>query len=120
LTGVSSVETLGRHLSDLVIPMQEDSLSLEACVAASSDGTDTKARVFSRTEEFSHCVMKVTPIVSSWKDTPVGPGCDAIGDAREVNNVTHYAIDLMDVRDDGAVEQVIVLERPRPFQVAIG
>ena len=65
-------------------------------------------------------MLKVTPIVSSWKDTPAGPGCDAIGDVREVNNVTHYAIDLMDVRDDGAIDRAIVLERPSPFQVAIG
>jgi hypothetical protein len=87
LTGTASNDTLGRDLSDLVVQGAPGSVSLEACAASSSAGEDTKVYTF--------CQQQLrSSIKTSMKVTPI-----ALRTAGEISNVTHFALDLVDVND---------------------
>lgn len=111
LTGVGSDETLGRYLHDLVAPdgSKSGKLSLEACAALSSEGNDMVVLIVCRKGDsapscssITKCYMKVTPIVLRTAVKPASAAYDALGDVREVDNVTHFAIDFMHITDSSS------------------
>jgi hypothetical protein len=83
LTGLSSDETLGKSLLDIAVQGKPGKISLESCAASSSEGDSTT--VFCRQDSSASikCGMKVTPIKS-------------VSDAHELNDITHFAVDLSD------------------------
>lgn len=120
-TGFSSDETLGKSLHDLVAPFlqnddhhnhhahddddkeEREPICLESCAASSSAGIDTSVCLH-HTREFDElrnnnnnnnnkCGMKVLPIISR-RMVPSKKGSHAIGDARELNNITHFSLEL--------------------------
>ena len=119
LTGLSSDETLGKSLHELVTPFmhhgddnENDRVCLESCAASSSEGKDTSVCLYN-SREFEElirdksngnnhgnnnaivkCGMKVLPIISR-RMVPLNEGCETIGDTRELNNRTHFSLELL-------------------------
>ena len=98
LTGLTSAETLGRTVGDLVVrSSQSKNLVLAACAASSSEGRDVSVDAISKRDDTAllRGKIRVTPIVPSLNAPKSDPGYDARGDIRELSNVTHFSIDFI-------------------------
>jgi hypothetical protein len=123
LTGVASNETLGRYLHDLVAPdgSKPGKVSLEACAAMSSEGNDMVVLIVSRkgAANTTKCYMKVTPIVLRTTPTKSATSYDhALGDVREVDNVTHFAIDFTSISDSSTDTRSENSDNGQPLDVS--
>jgi hypothetical protein len=102
----SQISIQGKHFSSVVSSGTSRLFSLANCATSSTEGRHVTAFAMSQLGvDGIQCEMKVTPIVTSTEPQVTNPGgdvvqdCNALGDDREVRNVTHFCIDLTDVSD---------------------
>jgi hypothetical protein len=104
MSGMSD-NTSGKALQDIVtLQKNSDAFSLESCAAKSVEGESID--VIFRTNGMDpqlQCCMIVTPIMSR-KVISLSNGCENMDSIREINDVTHFAVDFMPSRNQRPIE----------------